>query len=258
MALDYENCNSSSDIQDLIHTNVYYRWATLLQQFNALDACRNLRTPVFKPAQPPIMVFAKHCCHSLHLGGTASKYNTCDVCVHYHSKDPFYKQQCSFLPSILSWIKFPYSTRVRESDIFRACQEVKPTYNPQEFVSLCCGNYGQTQSSRPSVQMQGSRRVSNDKFVRESVKNRSQKKCRKLKFRRWYHWGTTVNIDNLDLHNESYGDFTGLGCRTNKTVNFYAMDSRQSYMFAQKLGIDEHMSHNFTGVVLFDKRVSRN
>lgn len=50
-------------------------------------------------------------------------------------------------------------------------------------------------------------------------------------------------------------NFTGLKCRTNKTLNFYAMDSRQHQIFLDKLGASKSTSSAEPTVVIVDKKV---
>jgi len=57
-------------------------------------------------------------------------------------------------------------------------------------------------------------------------------------------------------HRKSPRHFTGLACRTNKTMSLIAMDSLQFHQFAEGLGVDVLGRHDKTAVVIFNVAVS--
>lgn len=52
------------------------------------------------------------------------------------------------------------------------------------------------------------------------------------------------------------GSVTGLACKTNMSLTFVAMDSLQSYEFAERLGIDLNKRKDKTAVVIINPKVS--
>jgi zinc transporter ZupT len=57
-------------------------------------------------------------------------------------------------------------------------------------------------------------------------------------------------------HRKSPRHFTGLACRTNKTMSLIAMDSLQFHQFAEGLGVNVLARHDKTAVIIFNVAVS--
>jgi len=57
-------------------------------------------------------------------------------------------------------------------------------------------------------------------------------------------------------HRKSPRHFTGMACRTNKTMSLIAMDSLQFHQFAEGLGVDVLARHDKTAVIIFNVAVS--
>ncbi len=98
-----------------------------------------------------------------------------------------------------------------------------------------------------------------DPFVRWAVKSGRKRTCQKLRKQRLNQWAPVYDMKSLELENVTQSDsvsIVGLGCRTNESLTFLAMDSRDSDMFAQHLGFNIHLRENESLLVLVDTKVN--
>ena len=199
--------------------------------------------------------FSKQCCHSVIYGLTVTDNtfrNICDVCTTYQSRYPFQTLSCGLPVSS--------SRQLWESEEFSVlnnhCQETRVSYNPNEHISLCCRWKNTLKQTSPyGSQKPKSRRVT-DEFVKNSRRRMIQNKCEQFKISRLYGWQCRLDISWLAEDRHNFTNLTGLGCRTNRSVNFYEVDSRYYQSFASNLGLDLNPVNNQTTVVLIDKQVS--
>lgn len=202
VALRYLNCNMT--ILDSIDAT---RFA--IKQFRALGhRCR----PADGSKTSPHVPFTKHCCLSL---------DACDACVHYHLEHPRSVSACT-LVQVLDGVRTVHSDH-------RSCVELTNNYNGAEFYTNCCEGLAQNYTSNTVSFNFGSKTVSSrnvlhittpDKFVSESS---MRVMCKRLKLSR------NVMGEKWNMNLSYRLELAGLGCRTNRTVRFYAMDMSSHY-----------------------------
>ena len=78
-------------------------------------------------------------------------------------------------------------------------------------------------------------------------------KCRRLRRARTVHQPI---FPHPAYHRKSPRQFTGLACRTNRTISLIAMDSLQFHQFAEGLGVNVLKKSDNTAVVIFNVIVS--
>ena len=171
-------------------------------------------------------------------GGNASQQDhSCDLCITYMKNHPLGLQPCPLLD--LSSVP---SHRLALH--LNTCHEAMLTYNPSEYVSLCCDSQGHIGASSsisgsflfsPPAPVDYMHKAS-DPFIASYYEKRL---CQKLARARNNQW--LPPMEDMTVKGEEYkrGEsiISGLGCNNNRTLRFLAMDSRISNMFAEKLGV---------------------
>ena len=252
VALDYNDCRNSSRVRHQIKSSIYLRWRSFSGRVQLTDTCSKLKPLATWTVHPSANRF-KHCCEAVCVG-SASRFNSCDICFNYERSQPLRNQGCVGLASdALSWQPMWNAVQSTLLSLSRSCGEAMPTYKPGESVSFCCGSDSNGDGRDPLLH-----RKDHDTFTRESASRWQQRLCRKLQLEQTFGWLPAVPPSNLSfVHNDSeMAEISGLRCRTspNRTLNFYAMDLSRSYMFLEKLGIRTFPNQNPVAVI-FDKKV---
>lgn len=190
----------------------------------------------------------KSCCMT-------ARDSLCQYCLHYHNSHPSSAKDCSeiLLPSFV--LSFPSE-----------CTETMVNYNPSEFASYCCNYLHRGEAQRPKkskwVVAEGVSTDEEDAFGKLFAKERHghqhlETQCRTLHKLKSFGWNAVNNDYDLQLlgHNDFSEDFVGLGCRTNQTIRFFAMDSVDSDMFMESLGLDTRPEIDKLTMVLYHFKV---
>lgn len=255
VALDYNNCENTTRLNNLVKTSVYLRWRSFSGHVHLTDTCRRLK-PLTTWTVQDSAVRGKHCCEAVCVG-SASRFNSCDICFNYQRNQPLSSHYCvSLAADALSWQPTWSAVRSTLQSPCRVCGESMPTYKPGEFVSFCCGSNssgGDSPDAFPSV------KDSSAYVVRENATGWQHRLCRRLHLKQTFEWLPVMPPSDLSFSNDisQMAQVNGLRCRTarNRTLNFYAMDIRRSYMFLEKSGIRTHPNQKPIAVI-FDKLVS--
>ena len=138
---------------------------------------------------------------------------------------------------------------------FSSCSESYQFYNVNEHRSLCCNQCHSGISQNVFIET-GKTRRRIDPHVLHGTGRALQRQCSKLTLQKTKR---LLSVDILDkkLKSESQlqiGNFTGLQCRTNRTLKYYYLDSRYHSVFAEKLGIT--VSSSDPKVIITDLKVS--
>lgn len=230
----YYNCNQSSIVSGMVTTDVYSVAKTFLRRQVLEKLCHQTSYVNTWLTTTRKTVPLKSCCMT-------TKDSMCQYCLHYHNSHPLSAKDCSeiLLPSFI--LSFPSE-----------CTETMVNYNPSEFASYCCNYLHRQQrgARKPAKSkwvvtetvLTDEEDAFEEQFVQERRgRRRLETQCRALQKSKSFGWNA-ANGDDHDLQllgqNDFSKDFVGLGCRTNQTVRFFAMDSAYSDMFMESLGID--------------------
>ena len=252
VALDYNNCRNSTRVRHQIKSSIYLRWRSFSGRVQLTDTCSKLKPLATWTVQPSANRF-KHCCEAVCVG-SASRFNSCDICFNYERSQPLRNHGCVGLASdALPWQPMWNAVQSTLLSTSRSCGQSMPTYKPGESVSFCCGADSNGDGRDPLLH-----RKDHDTVTRESASRWQHRLCRKLQLEQTFGWLPAAPPSNLSfVHNNSeMVEISGLRCRTspNRTLNFYAMDLSRSYMFLEKLGIRTFPKQNPVAVI-FDKKV---
>lgn len=254
VALDYNNCKNTTRLTHLIKTSIYLRWRSFSGHIHLTNTCMKLK-PLTTWTVKTSAVRDKHCCETVCVG-SSSRFNSCDICFNYQRNQPLSSHHCiSLATDTLSWQPTWAAVRSTLLSPCRVCGESVHTYKPGEFVSFCCGSNNSSGNIHdPFLSAKYS-----DTYVREDATSWQYRQCRKLHLERTFGWLPATPPSDLSfIHNNSQmTEINGLQCRTarNRTLNFYAMDLKRSYMFLEKSGI-RTLPNQKPIAVIFDKLVS--
>ncbi|XP_036266990.1 thioredoxin domain-containing protein 11 isoform X3 [Pipistrellus kuhlii] len=225
VALEYNNCHGDQVVE------------RLLQHLRRVD------TPVVKSlaSEPPIqlldppLITASPCCNTVVLPqwhSISRTHNVCELCVNQTAVgirlSSVSVPQCSFLEMAAALDSFYLKEQAfyHVSDSME-CSNFLSSYSPFSYYTACCRTMNRGMAgfidSEPDV------------FKSPSIAFSSlEKECE-------------VDIPSSVPHIEenrrvfpevdmNSTNFTGLSCRTNKTLNLYLLDSNLFWLYAERLG----------------------
>ena len=227
LSLDYHDYEEHSLLsnEELIHRSVQNR-NNLLQNIKQLAKdCSNKRQQ--PQVLDPLPIYSSKCCMSVLTG--ANLNSRCEYCVSNINKDRKAICDISWESAVESaWFPAQLST----------CAESYQFYNVNEHRSLCC-NQCHSGISQNLILETGKTRRRIDPYVLYGHDRALKWQCNKLALQKSKR---LITADSLEKRYSSdslvnIGNFTGLHKRTNRTLNFYYIDSRYQSVFAEKLGI---------------------
>jgi len=231
-ALSYHNCNSSPVFGNAFaQLRVISQYKSLLSRCSGQDV-RNSQFPSSSDKEVPLLL-TRQCCQSV---------GHCDACLSYQPQHPLSVQACQ---------------RIQTSSVsggagfdFVGCMDSMSNYNTAEFVSRCCvdANHSHLLNWTVADYLDVWRRKAEHRaslFFDSSTDSFVQTDA----LRRFCRHSQQIADDIRDAMRLSDANFRpstqfiGLGCRTNRSVQFYAMDRRSVYgsafvrsVFGNKLG----------------------
>ncbi|XP_071963274.1 thioredoxin domain-containing protein 11-like [Antedon mediterranea] len=224
VALDYWNCKNSSNIWDAIQM-IHSERQKMLEERN-LNGSLDLE-----------------CCSTLSNNQRIqylSHYNTCEVCEHSSQHQAIQTNNCKVNSAIFSKSLEFFGTRIFSGPSL--CLNWLNNYNPFSEIRVCCKKVDLIGRNRYSQSIHAC--SCNGGMNTEAIFNPNSKE----KF-----------IDNI-YRKQSYSDahrwseFTGLGCKTNKTLDFYAIRSDMFWSIAEHLGLRKSKDDISTSAVIIDKQ----
>nr|XP_020022842.1 thioredoxin domain-containing protein 11 isoform X2 [Castor canadensis] len=226
VALEYNNCHGDQVVE------------RLLQHLRRVDA------PGFQTLAPELpaslsdvpLRTASRCCNTVVLpqGHAFSRtHNVCELCVNQTAggtkPSSVSVSQCSFFEMAAALDSF----YLKEQAFYHVtsgsmeCSNFLTSYSPFSYYSACCRTM-----SQGSAGLTGSQQ---DVFETPAIAFSSlESKCEAA---------TPSSVPHIEESRYLFPEagltrttFTGLSCRTNKTVNIYLLDSNLFWLYAERLG----------------------
>ncbi|XP_044928085.1 thioredoxin domain-containing protein 11 isoform X2 [Mustela putorius furo] len=226
VALEYNNCHGDQVVE------------RLLQHLRRVDG------PVFRPLAPeppaqlpePPLITASPCCNTVvlpHWHSVSRTHNVCELCVNQTTggvrPSSVGMPQCSFFEMAAALDSF----YLKEQTFYHVasgsieCSNFLSSYSPFSYYTACCRTINRA--------MTGFIDAGHSVFETPTIALSSlEKKCEADPP------GSVPHIEEnsylfpgVDM---SSTDFTGLSCRTNKTLNIYLLDSNLFWLYAERLG----------------------
>uniref|UniRef100_A0A9L0TJJ1 Thioredoxin domain containing 11 n=1 Tax=Equus caballus TaxID=9796 RepID=A0A9L0TJJ1_HORSE len=226
VALEYNNCHRDQVVE------------RLLQHLRRVDA------PVFSSLAPespvglpePPLIAASPCCNTVVLPQWRSlsrTRNVCELCVNQTARvvgpGSISTPRCSFfeMAAALDSFYLKEQTFHQVASGSTECSNFLSSYSPFRYYTACCRTV-----SRAMTGLLGSERDASESPA--TAFSSLEESC---------EVGPASSVphieENRDLFPEAdvrSTDFTGLSCRTNKTLNIYLLDSNLFWLYAERLG----------------------
>lgn len=262
VALEYNNCQNGTKVDNILEGFRQYQWELVSHHLDLAASCRLANK---KSRLKADVVDTQKCCVSMMLDALSepSRHNSCNVCLNYYYSH--YPYSCRRLTS------YKHDNLHSLSFSKNECTVILPNYNPKEFLSLCCADsmlFRKDTSPTLTVTLPAASSANSkkpkrtplsehsDPYIKQTAKYLLQKQCQRLRKQHLNAWKLPFDSANLGLSdNPNEIKITGLGCDTNKSLTFFAMDSTLSHVFSESLGLDLGEKLNHTALVLFDKQV---
>lgn len=250
VSLDYNNCDESTRVNNLGQYigSVRSRGRGILRQAERI--CRSYlkdQLSVLHLSRQQLNFKDETCCRTMSPGESKSHAirndeKVCDVCIHSPNKlDDSQSVHCS---SPSSWEE--------ESDLLQhvnnlmavfsdSCRELMLQYSPWQHYSVCCQRNvtSKTKTPYPAESSEEKRPQNNyvetglkDDRIERLVAMSAEDQCKRL-----FH-GSLLAAPALLKDQQPAPPLTGLGCKTNKTLAFIAIDSLHHKNVAERLGIN--------------------
>ncbi|EDL96202.1 thioredoxin domain containing 11 (predicted), isoform CRA_b [Rattus norvegicus] len=225
VALEYSNCRGDQVVERL------------------LQHLRRAEAPVFQSLAPELqaplpdaqLMAASPCCNTVVLpqGPALSRtHNVCELCVNQSvgtRPSSVSVPQCSFFEMAAALDSF----YLKEQTFYRVvsgsieCSNFLTSYSPFSFYTACCRTI-----SRGTASFSGS---AQDVFTAPAIEfSALEKSCEAT---------APSSIPHIEENRYRFPEvglsstaFTGLSCRTNKTLNIYLLDSNLFWLYAERLG----------------------
>ncbi|XP_049624403.1 thioredoxin domain-containing protein 11 [Suncus etruscus] len=228
LALDYHNCRRDPAVEQLLQH---------------LD---HAPTPPAQPRPPALLPeppgAAWPCCNTVVLPSwhaLAPTHNVCELCVNQTAGGPrpgrLSLARCSFVQMAAARDAFYLKGHAFEHGkaLGPECRNFLSSYSPFSYYSACCrtmsrrlvGLLGAPRGPQPSYPSPPSRAF--------SPLGEEEEECKVGRP------GPVPHIEETPFFVPPRTDvagFTGLGCRTNKTLNMYLLDSNLFWVYAERLG----------------------
>ena len=266
--MDYFNCENSPYVRSLIHRSIVRRVAMEEMLMELDEKCHELND-LRGTTKLPSAGSSESCCYSQPikwkpLQRTGHKKCFCTACVQVtRSKCP---GGCGSFNCLTTASRF-LSTLEPSSFVNRSsnyCNQIKtkfqPRYTPYYSIDLACtGLEPEAETSAfasglyPSLERFQFHQSSRDDRITRMISSFESSYCSRLQL--------GLNYSDLSFPESGEGsvlsaqnwrrDFTGLACRTNRTLNFVAMDSILFPSFVEHLGIDVlNETHSTVAVII--------
>ncbi|GAB1602311.1 thioredoxin domain-containing protein 11-like isoform X1 [Argonauta hians] len=224
------------------------------------------------PLPPSLPILVCQCCMSVpwkHLFKEHIYHNMCEICYNIVKSTTHVRHMPCICPKESS---YKFDGDYVNQTLQNKCLQFSPNYIPTHYNSVCChqmhkaaANASNPFSSASPVPFQSLFRdppqksennapsassiplskkiVSNsidntvlDPYLLKAIKNRTQQLCDRynLQFVQHVPVDPDLSVSMLSL----VKNFSGLSCRTNKTVRFYAIDLINHSVFAERLGLN--------------------
>ncbi|XP_076458267.1 thioredoxin domain-containing protein 11-like [Babylonia areolata] len=277
LALRYHQCSGDHAGQATV-----FRWWSLslrhtLGHVNALQTCQQHQ------AGTPTRTHTTHthtrkCCISTatECGSCLpeARFNICEICQHHSGAQRGGLSVCSFQPGE-SWRWFdsgPFSSSSSSSSSQQqqhlpanSCLNSISSYDVSSHTSVCCKwchkniSYSEfltapfyTPFREAQQASAGGQRRPTDRYVLDSLERLPRRLCERLAFQKSQGVFPSTVVTDVG-RSKLPEEFTGHGCRANRSLTFLSVDAQSHWMFAQRLGLNVSQAGLAPVIVLFDK-----
>ncbi|KAK4316919.1 hypothetical protein Pmani_011968 [Petrolisthes manimaculis] len=244
VSLEYNNCNQSSRVSNLARYLSSARTSGRRQLRNAEKMCRRYiqnQLHLLHLSRQQLRNEDEICCRTLpssNAGTPDGPSNVCDVCAHPVTKEEsLLDGYCSDLGArgeAGGLLQHVNSLMTVFSD---SCRELVLQYSPWEQYPVCCqlnNTYHTRQITDDPLKLKREEDETGqrDDLIEKMVAMAAEDQCKRL-----FH-GSLLAPSALLKDQHPSPDVVGLGCKTNRTMSFIAVDSLRHKDVAEKLGVN--------------------
>ncbi|GFY73479.1 thioredoxin domain-containing protein 11 [Trichonephila inaurata madagascariensis] len=255
IALDYNNCNKSSFVESIKHRMVLKRHIMQEELSKTIKKCHKKDTP----NDPDVCRFHPDlcdltCCQSTSLKLKLNQACSCRACLH-HIVENIEEMKLFECENTLKLVLKNFD--INELGSFDKCNDIEVSF-PVKFgrykqLSFHCQNESPYafKSSKKQLTEEEIAELKDD-LILTMIQNNEKRLCYRMRYA----------LNSSEVYFPSFPDpsdtttwlnnFTGIGCLTNRTLNFIAMDVNLYHSFAENLGIDVSKSHHQTSAVIIE------
>jgi hypothetical protein len=265
--MDYYNCDNSPLIRSIIHRSILRRHLLEEKLMELEEKCHEMMEPenntitVTTPFNRRA-IEGDSCCHSQTVrwrpsGKATDKKCFCTACVHISlAKCPASCKRFNCLATASRFLSDFDPNSVNNTATY--CNQIKSSYQPKytsyyRIITSCSGthpSYNELDDKYFISNLEDQPNLHNyDEKVGKMVEDSELQHCHRLNLGLKY---SDLNFPDSTEGNQQWRtNFTGLSCRTNKTLKFAVLDSILFPAFAENLGIDVfNETHASVGVIV--------
>lgn len=242
IGLEYYNCDINPWVSNLANHLASER-AVMKKKYSELETeCLLWKQPHrSEPDIPPVHVVGEQWTNgSCHSGWMWSKL--CSICERHSAQLHGEAEDIACVHE--NALNIPRIYKRKDTVSSYSCINNGPFTESQHECCVCCEHSHSLRFQTTLLTGMGDERSS--AALQEAA---SVERCRRLRRARHIHHPV---FPHPAYHRKSPRHFTGLACRTNKTMSLIAMDSLQFHQFAQGLGVDVLARHDKTAVIIFN------
>jgi thiol-disulfide isomerase/thioredoxin len=251
VAMDYFNCERANFVRSLTHRSILRRLVLQEKLLNLEESCHEKHQKVLKPIK---LLNNDSCCLNKVIDFQPNnrvgivKKCSCHICVQVDLKkypssgNPFDCQlsvQKHLTPFTPEFDPEEYDKKLNY------CSDIKHSFQPRftPFYHVDIGCFAARVETKPNVD------VGDDDF-----EDASDISCSKLKLALNYSDFNFPEMTKSHEDLESRKRLTGLGCHSNRSLDFIAIDSKLFPSLAQSVGVDIREESHRTAILILDQK----
>lgn len=250
VSLDYYNCEQSSRVSNLGQYLGSMRSRGRGQLRQAERICKSYlkeQLSVIHLSRPHFNFQDETCCRTVSPAESRSTVDrsddkVCDVCIHGPPKlDDTSSTHCSTPSSFAEESDLLQHVNNLMTVFSDSCRELMLQYTPWQHYSVCCQRNNTANDKEPIQNTSSEEKLTESNPVEGGLKDdrieklvavSAEDQCKRL-----FH-GSLLAAPALLKDNQPAPALTGLGCRTNKSLSFVAIDSLHNKNMALRLGVN--------------------
>ncbi|XP_054718361.1 thioredoxin domain-containing protein 11-like [Uloborus diversus] len=252
VALDYNNCKDHQLIKSLIHRLVLRRHVLQEELTKIIEKCHrndSEHSSDICRRRPDLCDLT--CCRTTNFKLKLTQTCLCRMCLH-HFIENLEQMKLSECENTLELILKSFN--VKELTNFRNCSDVEVSF-PVKFgsyrqLSIHCGTELPSKAINKGLSEKEISELKDD-MILAMIQNNEKRLCHRLRYALNYSELNFPSFPTSD-NNTWQNNFSGLGCQTNRTLTFIAMDVILYHSFAENLGIDVSNNHHQTTAVIIE------
>ncbi|XP_055944258.1 thioredoxin domain-containing protein 11-like [Argiope bruennichi] len=255
IALDYYNCNKSNFVESIKHRMVLKRHIMQEEFTKTVKKCHKNDTsnnPDLCRFRPDLCDLT--CCQSKSLSLKSNQACFCRACLH-HVVENIEDMKLFECENTLQLVLKNFNINALGS--FDQCNDIEVSF-PVKFgrykrLSFHCEMESPNALKSVKKQLTDEEIAElKDDLILTMIQNNEKRLCHRMRYALNYSELFFPSFPDPSDTTSWLSNFTGLGCLTNKTLHFIAMDVILYHSFAENLGIDISLNHHQTSAVIVE------